>query len=125
MLAFVGLSLALLAAIAVTMFVELRNIHEDEIKQDLGARAVGVEYAVNLEPQSQWDATVSDLAAPIVADGGYVLVQGPAGKIRAVVGTPPSLTLPQPGRFHRQRLRVRGAGSGRHARLDLRLRDAE
>ena len=97
MLAFVGLSLALLAAIAVTMFVELRNIHEDEIKQDLGARAVGVEYAVNLEPQSQWDATVSDLAAPIVADGGYVLVQGPAGKIRAVVGTPPSLTLPSQG----------------------------
>jgi two-component system, OmpR family, sensor kinase len=93
-LAFVGLSAALLVAVSATLFVVLRNLHEDEIKQAIGIRAVGVVYAVNLEPIAQWDATVKDLGAQIATDGGYILVRGPGGAVRVLVGNPPNVNIP-------------------------------
>jgi signal transduction histidine kinase len=94
-LAFVGLSVALLLAVSATLFVVLRNLHEDEIKQTIGIRAVSVVYAVNLEPVGKWDATVQDLVGDaITADGGYVLVRGPGGAVRVLVGTPPNVDIP-------------------------------
>src|SRR5512140_1811264 len=93
-LAFVALSVALLLAVSATLFVVLRNLHEDEIKQDLGARAVAVEYAVSLQSYAQWDQAVKQVGGQIADDGGYVLVRGPGGKIRSVIGNPPSLTIP-------------------------------
>src|SRR5512140_3421826 len=93
-LGFVGLSVALLIAVSATLFVVLRNLHEDEIKQDLGARAVAVEYAVSLQSFAQWDQAVQKVGGQIADNGGYVLVRGPQGKIRSVIGNPPSLTIP-------------------------------
>lgn len=93
-LAFVGLSAALLVTVSATLFLLLRNLHEDEIKQAIGIRAASVVYAVNQEPVAQWDATVKDLAGPIAADGGYVIVRGPAGAVRVLAGNPPSVDIP-------------------------------
>jgi len=93
-LAFVGLSVALLLAVSGTLFVVLRNLREDEIKQRLGTQAVAVEFAVSLQSVAQWDKTVQDAGGQIADDGGYVLVRGPGGKIRSVIGNPPSLTIP-------------------------------
>ncbi len=93
-LVLLGLSAALLITVSATLFVVLRNLHEDAIKQAIGIRAVSVVYAVNLEPTGQWDATVQELGAPIVADGGYILVRGPGGTVRIAVGNPPSQEIP-------------------------------
>ncbi|MFI5258110.1 MAG: sensor histidine kinase [Candidatus Limnocylindrales bacterium] len=95
-LAFVGLSAALLVAVSATMFVALRNVHQDEIQQSLGAKTVGLVYAINLEPVARWDATVTDYGASVAADGGYILVQNPNGNVRVLVGSPSSIGMPPP-----------------------------
>jgi signal transduction histidine kinase len=99
-LAFVGLSAALLVAVSATLFVVLRNLHEDEIKQSLGKEVVLIVASFVTEPTTdqpgQIEQRVQTYASAIVDDGGFILVQGPAGAVRLLAGHPSSVAMPQP-----------------------------
>ena len=93
-LAFAGLSAAMLVAVAVTLFLVLHQLHQNEIEDTLSRQLVQVVVNLSREPVAQWDATLQDAGGPIADDGGYILVQNPNGAIRVLVGNPSSLTLP-------------------------------
>jgi hypothetical protein len=59
-LAFVGLSVALLIAVGATLFFVLREQHQNQTKQSLGAQIVWLVYAVNSQKATAWNATIVD-----------------------------------------------------------------
>lgn len=96
-LAFVGLSAALLVAVTASMFLVLRNAHQDDIKKSLGYEVVVVEASFVANPvsgQNGFEQRIRNLTTSIVDDGGYVLVQGPRGLVSIVAGTPASINMP-------------------------------
>jgi signal transduction histidine kinase len=93
-LAFVGLATAMLLAVAVTLFVVLHQLHQNEIEDTLSRQFVQVVVNLSREPVSQWDATLQDAGASIADDGGFILVQNPNGAIRILAGTPSSVSIP-------------------------------
>ena len=99
-LAFVGLSAALLIAVSATLFLALRDLHDDGITQKLGTEVVFVVATISAEPVDEPQALVelsvrnSPAAAAIAADGGFILVQGPKGALRVLAGQPSSTSMP-------------------------------
>ncbi len=98
-LAFVGLSVALLVAVSGSLFFVLRNAHQDDIKKSLGYEVAAVEVSLIANPvagQGGFEQRIRNLTASIVDDGGFVLVQGPRGAVTVVAGSPSSTTMPAP-----------------------------
>lgn len=98
-LAFVGLGVALLITVTASLFLVLRDAHQSEIKSSLGSQVVLIEAAAFLHQPAgvgsgQIEQTIKDYSDTIVADGGYIIVQGPKGATRFVVGNPPSTDIP-------------------------------
>jgi signal transduction histidine kinase len=93
-LAFVGLSVALLIAVTATLFFVLREQHQKQDEQALGAQAVWLVYAVNSQKAADWNATIVAFGAQIDRDGGFILSQNPNGAIRVLVGDPSSVKIP-------------------------------
>jgi signal transduction histidine kinase len=98
-LAFAGLGVALLIAVGASLFLVLRDAHQAEIKSSLGNQVVLIEAAAFLHQPAgaglaQIQQTITDYSGPIVADGGYIIVQGPKGATRFVVGSPSSTDIP-------------------------------
>ncbi|MGD0247597.1 MAG: HAMP domain-containing sensor histidine kinase [Candidatus Limnocylindrales bacterium] len=99
-LAFVGLSAALLIAVSATLFLALRDLHDDGITQKLGTEVVFVVATIAAEPVDEPQALVeqsvrsSPAAEEIAADGGFILVQGPKGAVRVLAGHPSSTSMP-------------------------------
>jgi signal transduction histidine kinase len=98
-LAFVGLGLAFLVAVSASLFLVLRDAHQAETESSLGNQVVLIEAAVFLHQpvgvtQGQVQQAISDYSGPIVADGGYIIILGPKGATRFVVGNPPSTDVP-------------------------------
>jgi signal transduction histidine kinase len=97
-LAFVGLGVVLLIAVSASLFLVLRDAHQAEIRSSLGNQVVLIETAVLHQPagvgQGQVQQTITDYSGPIIADGGYIIVQGPKGATRFVVGSPSSTEIP-------------------------------
>jgi signal transduction histidine kinase len=99
-LAFALLSVAVLVAAAATLFVVLRNAHQDSLKQSLGYEVVAVEASLVANPpvdQAALELRVRSqpLVQQMVDDGGFVLAQGPRGAIRIVAGNPSSSVFPE------------------------------
>ncbi|MGA3056806.1 MAG: HAMP domain-containing sensor histidine kinase [Candidatus Limnocylindrales bacterium] len=98
-LAFVGLGVALLIAVSASLFLVLRDAHQAETKSSLGNQVVLIQAAVFLHQpagvgQAQIQQAISDYSGPIVADGGYIIILGPKGATRFVVGNPSSMDVP-------------------------------
>jgi signal transduction histidine kinase len=98
-LAFAILGLAVLLSVAAPLFVVLRNAHQDGLKQSLGYEVVAVEASLLQNPpadQAGLELRVRNqaLVQQMVADGGFVLAQGPRGAIRIVAGNPASTVFP-------------------------------
>ena len=96
-LAFVGLSAVSLLAVSATLFVVLRNAHQDNLKQSLGHEVVVVEASLLVNApanQAGVEQQVRQLAGSVVDDGGFVLAKGPRGAVRIVAGTPSSTPFP-------------------------------
>jgi signal transduction histidine kinase len=99
-LAFVGLSAALLIAVSGTLFFALRDLHDDGITQKLGTEVVFIVATIAAEPVDEPQALVeqsvksSPAAAEIAADGGFILVMGPKGAVRVLAGHPSSTSMP-------------------------------
>jgi signal transduction histidine kinase len=93
-LAFAGLSLALLVAVTGTLFFVLREQHLKQDEQSLGTQVVWLVYAVNSQKAVDWNATIVSDGAQIQQDGGYILAQNPNGAIRTLVGNPSSVKIP-------------------------------
>jgi signal transduction histidine kinase len=93
-MAFAGLALALLVAVSATLFFVLRQTHQDQTKQYLGAQVVWLVYAVNSEKATQWNATIVDEGAQLAGDGGFILAQNPNSAVRVLVGSPSSVEIP-------------------------------
>jgi signal transduction histidine kinase len=98
-LAFALLSVAVLVAAAATLFVVLRNAHQDNLKQSLGNEVIAVEASlVSNAPADQagYEQRVraQSLVQGMIADGGFVLVQGPRGQVRIIAGNPSSSPFP-------------------------------
>jgi len=98
-LAFAALGIAMLVTVSSSLFVVLRNAHQDDIKQSLGYEVVVVEASLLANPvadQAGFETRVKSLTTSIVDAGGFVLVQGPRGAIRVVAGSPVSMAMPSP-----------------------------
>jgi len=98
-LAFAILGVAVLLSVAAPLFVVLRNAHQDNLKQSLGYEVVAVEASlVANRPADQAALELrlrnQPLVQQMVADGGFVLAQGPRGTIRIVAGNPSSSEFP-------------------------------
>jgi two-component system, OmpR family, sensor kinase len=93
-LAFAGVSLALLVAVTGTLFFVLREQHLKQDEQALGAQVVWLVYAVNSQKAADWTATIVSEGAQIQSDGGYILAENPNGAIRTLVGNPSSVKIP-------------------------------
>ena len=93
-LAFGGLSLALLLAVSATLFFVLRETHLNQAKQSVSAQIVWLVYAVNSQKAAQWQATIADEGAKVASDGGFILSQNPNGAVRVIVGNPSSVEIP-------------------------------
>jgi signal transduction histidine kinase len=99
LLAFAALGIAMLITVSGSLFVVLRNAHQDDIKQSLGYEVVVVEASLLANPvadQTQFETRIRNLTTSIVDAGGFVLVQGPRGAIRVVAGNPSSTAMPSP-----------------------------
>jgi signal transduction histidine kinase len=98
-LAFAALGVAMLVTVTGSLFVVLRDAHQDEIKQSLGYVVVYFEASVVKTPvsgQVGLEQRIQDQDAQLVNDGGFVLVQGPRGVISIVAGSPSSTSMPPP-----------------------------
>jgi hypothetical protein len=98
-LAFAALGIAMLVAVSASLFVVLRDAHQDDIKKSLGYEVVVVEASLLANPvsdQTGFEGRIKNLTGSIVDDGGFVLVQGPRGAVRVVAGNPSSATMPAP-----------------------------
>jgi signal transduction histidine kinase len=93
-LAFGAISLALLVSVSATLFFVLREQHQNQAKQSLGAQVVWLVYAVNSQKANQWQATIVDEGSQIASDDGYILAQNPNGAVRVLVGSPSSVEIP-------------------------------
>ncbi len=97
-LGFVALAVVLLLAVSATLFLVLRNIHQDEIKSTLGYQVLGIEASFVRQPGStvagQIEQLVQDSSSTITDDGGFILVQGPKGAVRVLAGNPSSTDMP-------------------------------
>jgi signal transduction histidine kinase len=98
-LAFALLGVALLATVTASLFLVLRDLHEEEIKQTLGFEVVAIEVSLNANPVNEpagLDRRVKSLTQSIVDQGGFILAQGPRGIVRVVAGNPSSTEMPDP-----------------------------
>jgi signal transduction histidine kinase len=96
-LAFAALGFAMLVTVGASLFVVLRDAHRDEITQSLGNQVVVFEASLVRNPvsgQGGLEQRIQDSTTTLVDDGGFVLVQGPKGALRAIAGSPSSLTWP-------------------------------
>ena len=96
-LAFAALGVAMLVAVSASLFLVLRDAHRDQITQSLGYQIVAFEASLVRNPasgQAALEQRIQDAATSIVADGGFVVAQGPRGAVHTVAGTPPALTWP-------------------------------
>ena len=96
-LAFAALGFAMLVTVGASLFVVLRDAHRDEITQSLGNQVVVFEASLLRNPvsgQGGLEQRIQDSTTTLVDDGGFVLAQGPKGAIRAIAGSPSSLTWP-------------------------------
>ena len=99
LLAFAALGVAMLVAVSASLFVVLRDAHQDDTKKSLGYEVIVVEASLLANPvteQGQFEQRVKNLTTSLVDDGGFVLVQGPRGAVRVVAGNPSSATMPPP-----------------------------
>jgi len=98
-LAFAALGVAMLLTVSASLFVVLRNAHQDEIKKTLGYEVVAVEASLLASPvsdQGSYEGRITKLTTSIVDDGGFVLVQGPRGLVRVVAGNASLIDMPLP-----------------------------
>jgi signal transduction histidine kinase len=99
-LAFAALGVAMVLTVSASLFVVLRQAHQDDIKQSLTFEVAGVEASLLANPvpdQSGYETRIQKIAASVVDEGGFILVQGPRGVVRTVAGTPPPSTqMPTP-----------------------------
>jgi signal transduction histidine kinase len=98
-LAFAALGIAMLVTVSASLFVVLRDAHQDDIKKSLGYEVVVVEASLLANPvsdQTGFEGRIRNLTGSIVDEGGFVLVQGPRGAVRVVAGNPSSATMPPP-----------------------------
>jgi signal transduction histidine kinase len=99
-LAFAALGVAMLLTVSASLFLVLRQAHQDDIKQSLVYEVAGVEASLLANPvadQTGYETRIQKIAASVVDDGGFILVQGPRGVVRTVAGTPPASTqMPTP-----------------------------
>jgi signal transduction histidine kinase len=96
-LAFAALGVTMLITVSASLFVVLRNAHQDDIKQSLVYEVAGVEASLVANPvsdQTGYETRIGKIAAWIVDDGGFILVQGPRGLVRTVAGAPSSSDMP-------------------------------
>ena len=93
LIAFAALGVAMLVTVSLSLFVVLRDAHQDNIKQELGHEVVVVEASLLAEPvngQAGFEQRIRNQTAFIVDQGGFVLVQGPRGNVSIVAGNPPT-----------------------------------
>jgi signal transduction histidine kinase len=98
-LAFAALGVAMLFTVSASLFVVLRQAHRDDIQKSLVYEVAGVEASLLANPvsdQTQYETRIKRIAASIVDDGGFILVQGPRGLVRTVAGNPSSSDMPPP-----------------------------
>jgi two-component system sensor histidine kinase MprB len=98
-LAFAALGVAMLVTVSASLFVVLRDAHQDDIKKSLGYEVIVVEASLLANPvsdQAGFEARIRKLTGSIVDEGGFVLVQGPRGAVRVVAGSPSSAAMPPP-----------------------------
>jgi len=96
-LAFVALGVAMLLAVGASLFVVLRQAHQDDVQKSLVYEVAGVEASLLANPvadQSGYETRIQRIAASVVDDGGFILVQGPRGVVRIVAGNPSSSDMP-------------------------------
>jgi signal transduction histidine kinase len=96
-LAFAALGVAMLLTVSASLFVVLRQAHRDDIQKSLVYEVAGVEASLLANPvadQGGYETRIKKIAASIVDDGGFILVQGPRGLIRLVAGSPSSTEMP-------------------------------
>jgi len=92
-LAFSALGIAMLLAVSASLFLVLREAHQDELKQSLGNVVVVFEVSLvrnAVTGQAALDQRIQDSTTSIVDAGGFVLAQGPKGVVREVIGNPSS-----------------------------------
>jgi two-component system OmpR family sensor kinase len=97
LLAFAGLAVAMLVAVGASLFLVLRDLHQNETKASLGNQVVLIEAALvhrSGNSAAVVEQTVMQYADNIANDGGFILVQRPTGVIRVLVGNPSSIQLP-------------------------------
>ena len=93
-LAFAALGFAMLVTVGGSLFLVLRNAHQDNIKQSLENQVVVVEASLKANPvsgQRGFEVRIRNLTTNIVDEGGL-----PRGVIGVVAGNPSSVTLPSP-----------------------------
>src|ERR1035437_4726567 len=99
-LAFAALGVSMLLTVGASLFLVLRQAHRDDIKQSLVYEVAGVEASLLANPvpdQTGYETRIQKIAASVVDEGGFILVQGPRGVVRTVAGTPPASTqMPTP-----------------------------
>jgi len=96
-LAFAALGVAMLLTVSASLFVVLRQAHRDDIQKTLVYEVAGVEASLLANPvsdQGGYETRIKKIAASIVDDGGFILVQGPRGVVRTVAGSPSSTDMP-------------------------------
>src|ERR1035437_3561515 len=96
-LAFAALGVAMLLTVSASLFVVLRQAHRDDIQKSLVYEVAGVEASLLANPvsdQTQYETRIKRIAASIVDDGGFILVQGSRGLVRTVAGNPSSSDMP-------------------------------
>ena len=76
LLAFAGLALAMLMAVSASLFLVLREMHQDATEASLRNQVTLIEAALARRAGGgQPEQTVRDLPAAIADDGGFVLLQ--------------------------------------------------
>ncbi len=98
-LAFALLGLVMLVTVGGSLFVVLRNAHQDEITQSLGSSVVAFEASLLRNPvaaEGGLEQRIQDNFTSLVDDGGFVLAQGPKGVVRVIAGSPSSTPFPTP-----------------------------
>ncbi|HEX7490202.1 MAG TPA: HAMP domain-containing sensor histidine kinase, partial [Candidatus Limnocylindrales bacterium] len=96
-LAFSALGFALLVTVGASLFIVLRDTHQDEIKHSLLNQVVVFEASLIRNPvsgQSGLEQRIQDSTTTLVDTGGFVIAQGPKGAVRVIVGSPYSLNWP-------------------------------
>jgi signal transduction histidine kinase len=96
-LAFALLGVAMLVTVGASLFVVLRNAHEDEIKQSLLNDVVTFEAYLVRNPASDLtgvEQRLREASTTLVDNGGFVLAQNPRGVVIVIAGTAPSTDWP-------------------------------